>query len=122
MSVLSSSSSDERSFSGRSDNFTDQDWTTLEQESHSGESESESGVCVAVPPSVSTSYNEVVLTGSTALDILDQVGTPTCATPPFYMPCPFFSSAQLLANNEIGKERAARLRRKYNELRDNLNT
>lgn len=29
---------------------------------------------------------------------------------------------QLLANNGIGKERAARLRRKYNELRDNLET
>ena len=29
---------------------------------------------------------------------------------------------QLLVNNEIGKERAAKLRRKYNELRDNLET
>ncbi len=80
MSDLSSNES-ERSFS-RSDNFTDQEWTTLdqtlEQSSQEGgtesRGESESAVCVALPPSVSTSsYNEVVLTGSTALDVLDQV-------------------------------------------------
>lgn len=120
MSVLSSES--ERSFS-RSDNFTDQDWTTLDQtlgeSSQEGGSESgENAVCVALPPSVSTSYNEVVLTGSTALDVLDQVNyTHLCMRH-----TNFFFVYQLLANNEIGKERAARLRRKYNKLRDNLNT
>ena len=125
MSTSSSSASDEGSHLSQSD-MSDQDWTTtldqtLEQSSQPDDlgGDQEDIVCVALPPSLSTaSVNEVALTGSTALDVLDQV---LYNLGPFCLLCTY-SPVQLLANDKIGKERAARLRRKYNSLRDNLET
>ena len=80
MSSLDNSSLEDGSLS-LGGSLTEQDWTTvdptLEQSSVTDVDGKQEGmdVCVALPPSLSTerSMNEVALTGSAALDVLDQV-------------------------------------------------
>ncbi len=77
---MSTSSSASASDEGSHLSQSDLDWTTLDQTLELSSQPDEPGdhediVCVAIPPSLSstTSVNEVALTGSAALDVLDQV-------------------------------------------------
>ncbi len=80
----------------------------------------EEGVAVAQPPRSSSTRAEMTLNVAGALEMLDQVrgsgGVLVCSGRGSHLP--WYS--QLVSSNQLGKERAARLRRKYKLLRDSL--
>ena len=96
----------------------------------SGEESEGDGVAVAQPPRLSSraTEHEIALTGSAALDALDQVccialyNHDKCSVHVSRISCTHTHTTrhihtwQLLASNQIGKETAAKLRRKYNLL------